>query len=215
MERTSELVLAWVREQAVTTNDTAAEMWRRHELEFGGIQASVRKISDIVKKVRESSSGEPWSWADADGPDAVLMLSMFTEMIDDSAGSYPRISRDLAHWMIRIRRAAEPSLPAGNVAYFATLYLRRQRSGEPTDDLDAFLAFAPWRSAQATRVYQLACKRKAVRPLTGMMGLHPSAGQPASPELAALQDDLARRLVVAPSDQVKRRKAVRKVNDGK
>ncbi len=223
VKRTDPDIVAWIEKRVIEHPDDNAATIHRDVCdpeEFGHAAVSIRKVRTLVNEQRVrllapdgkyESDRAPWSLADTNSADAALMLSMITEMVDDSAGSYPRISRGLARWMIRLRKAVggvvrkanDELLPAGNIAYFATLYLRREWFGEGADDLDAFLAYAPWRSKRATWVYQEACKRKAVRPLIGLMGLHPSAWpSPPSPE-------------GTPSDQVKRRKAVRKVTRGK
>ncbi len=187
-KRISEPIASWIDHKALTTYETAAAIHRECTEIFGahGVgPVSVKTVWDRVRKARALQPppdgeyehlAEPWSLADASDPaDVALMVSMITEMVDESAGSYPRISRGLARWMIRLRRVIGPSLPAGNVSYFATLYLRREWADEPTDDLDAFLAFAPWRSERATWVYLEACKKKKVTPLIGTIGLHPGS----------------------------------------
>ncbi|HUF53688.1 MAG TPA: hypothetical protein VMR52_07945 [Dehalococcoidia bacterium] len=179
-----------VRSGAATEPEVRRLLLESGEFREGDVP-SENTLRDMVKEtlgrlpVGYEYWAAPWSFADeGEAADAALMLSMLTEMIDDSAGSYPRISRGLARWMVRVRRAAAPGLPAGNISHFATLYLRREWTGESTDDLDAFLAFAPWRSERATWVYQQACKQKKVRPLIGLMGLHPSAWPGAEKEKA-------------------------------
>jgi hypothetical protein len=157
---------------------SAAKLHRELTAELENVPIPVvRTLHDMIKEAREEigmSIFQPWSvGVFGDGHDDELMLMMMTEMIDDSAGRYPRISKGLAKWMIRLKRAAARDVSAGLISYLATLYLRRERVQEPTGDLDAFLAYAPWRSARATTVYLWACDRNEIQRLPGLMGLHP------------------------------------------
>ena len=162
-------------EEVQSGNRSATEI-REKLIERVDSAANVPHVKTIRDMIRELSvvGFEPWALADADADDAAILMPMVTEMIDESAGGYPQISKHLAEWMVHIARAA-PLTPPAVVRYLANLYLRRQSFTEPTDDLDAFLAFAPWRSEKATWVYLIACRKKNIRLLPSLMGLHQAA----------------------------------------
>lgn len=81
------------------------------------------------------------------------MLPVLAEVIARSEGRVATISRDLARWIARVRRAA-PDLPLWEAYEIANEY-RRASAGAadalPLAALDAYLAFKPWQAEGADR----------------------------------------------------------------
>ena len=109
---------------------------------------SLRTVQDVVNELRGLDTSGSWTIADArDGEEARLVLETLAAVIEATEGKRREITRGEAAWVIRIRRAA-PDLHPWEAFRLARTYLRLEERGEPSGFLDAFLAFAPWRSPE-------------------------------------------------------------------
>lgn len=102
-----------------------------------------RMISE--RAADESGSWEPEPAAEIDPAAAFPVLS---EVVRRTEGRVSHLSRLEARWVSTLL-AARANLPPWETYRLARLYIWRRQRGEPTADLDAFLAFAPWQETQA------------------------------------------------------------------
>jgi hypothetical protein len=98
---------------------------------------------------RGDTSG-PWTWADADGEEAALVLPVLGAVLDHTQGRIAGFTKNQARWVLKVRRAA-PDLDPWYVWRVAAAYQLAVQKGTEADrdSLDALLAFAPWRSQEA------------------------------------------------------------------
>jgi hypothetical protein len=103
----------------------------------------------IEKGIIKYEPTEPWTFVDSDPDDAALILPALRAWIEWSQGRYGPISKPQAEWIVRIRRAA-PDIPPGEAAI---------RAQGPARDLEAYLAWAPWRGPDHAAAYVDAFRR--------------------------------------------------------
>ena len=134
---------------ALTTNWTPAQVHREIEgrEDFKGRVLNYGTVERIVKEFRQPVTSEAWSFRDSDGDDANLILEVRRELIRVWDHPSQRISKKEAHWVVKIRKAA-PDLNPATVWLVAVMYSLRERDDAATEDLDDYLAFAPWRDKQ-------------------------------------------------------------------
>jgi hypothetical protein len=90
------------------------------------------------------------------------------------------ITRDLAGWVIRLRRTAPEMSPA--IAYYlANVYLQATEKKKSTAPLDAVLAFAPWKGEDAVKRLRLAQDKGWLPALTSWPYYHVSVGVTGDP----------------------------------
>lgn len=141
-------ILDMIQSLAVDTDWSATQIHRKVEDEFLGRDIpSQRAVQVWVKKYRPADPSGPWFMLDADPADAALILPVLAKVIVGSKGSRT-ITRAEGDMIVRVRKAC-PDMPEGGVWRIARMYRARETNNEPSDDLDALLAFAPWRD-QAT-----------------------------------------------------------------
>ena len=104
---------------------------------------TLRTIQRIVAERTVRDTSGPWSLNEA-GPDARTVLDVLAAVIDGTEGRTSAFTGDEAQWVLQVSQVA-PDLPPFERWRIARLYLGRASRVEPTDDLDGFLAYAPWR----------------------------------------------------------------------
>ncbi len=107
-----------------------------------------RRIVELVPP-----PGPAWTLAAPDWGKAELVLPVLAEVIERSEGRVREISRDLAKWIVRVRRAA-PTIPLWDAYELAVAYQRSAQGAKgalPLAALDAYLAFRPWEPQGAER----------------------------------------------------------------
>lgn len=112
----------------------------------------LRTIQRWVKKFTPQDPSGPWQLAEATGEDAALVLPVLAELIEASGGRLNIISNAKAEWIVRLRHVAD-DLPPWTIYELAHVYMLRRERQDSTDDLDAFLAFAPWRTPEGAERY--------------------------------------------------------------
>lgn len=142
-------ILDLIQSLAIDADWSATQVHRKIEETFPGRDIpSLRAVQAWVKKYRPPDPSGPWSLRDADGEMAALVLPALAAVITFSRGNH-LVTRAEAAMIARIRTACPdvPLMPSpwGNAWYLARLYLARENSGDAASDLDALLAFAPWR----------------------------------------------------------------------
>lgn len=156
-------VLAAISELALK-GASAAQIRRKLETNqaFAGRLPSDRTIYRIVKEHRPPDTSGRWSPTDDDPQDAALVLDVLQFAIRFTDGFTRWFTNAEADQIARLR-GMRPDMPAFEAFLVARLYLIRRACGEPCDDLDAYLVFAPWRNADAWAAYQDAVQRGLVR----------------------------------------------------
>lgn len=127
-----------------------SQIWRY----VGEDKVDLKTVQRRVKEYAAPDTSGVWSLADAEPEDARLVLEVYAEVVARTAGR-AWITRALADWIVRVRRAA-PSLPPYNVYVVAREY-RRAAAKQDTKHiraLDAFLAFHPWESGESADRYE-------------------------------------------------------------
>jgi len=147
--------------ELVLLGSSAREIHR----EIGGNRvASLRTIQRRVAEIAPPP-GDAWTLAGPDWGKADLLLPVLAEVIERSGGRVRTIPRDLAKWIVRVRRAA-PTLPPWEAYELGVEYQRAAQGVKgalPLAFLDAYLAFQPWTPEGAER-WQRALESGSVTP---------------------------------------------------
>lgn len=121
---------------------------------------SLRTVQTIVKQGRPRDTTGAWTLEDSAAGDAALVLETLAAVIEYSEGLTTAFTIKQAEWIVRIRRAA-PDLHLWAAYHLAWSYQSRIEEKISTADLDAYLAFAPWRSDDALARYKEAFRQGA------------------------------------------------------
>jgi hypothetical protein len=114
---------------------------------FTGRVPDTRAIQRLVKKLMPPDDSGPWSFADLDRGDgdpeeARLVLDVLPVIVEYTGGRvWP--SRNLARWIVRVKRAA-PTIPPWTAYVYARLYQVQPPDDPNTRLLDLLLALRPW-----------------------------------------------------------------------
>ena len=157
-------VIGRIKEMAASELSSGA-IYRRLELEARSGEAgfglddvpSRRTIHNIVDEHTPKDESERWLLKDAEGDEATLVLPVLATLIEKMEGRRSYVTQAEAQWIVRIRRAT-PDLDLWTVYTLALAYMVRVEGGTK-DHLDAFLAFAPWRSEDDHRRYNKATEK--------------------------------------------------------
>lgn len=140
---------------------------------------SLRTVQDIIRQHTPRATSAAWVLADVDeptdmtdtGPDEIpFVMDVLAAVIAITSGRQNTISLAEVKWVVKLHRAA-PDLPRWGVYRLARRYLLCQERNEFTADLDAFLAFAPWRSQKRWELYLRGVRDawfKEMAPLVGI-----------------------------------------------
>ncbi len=115
---------------------------------------SARTVQAMVREIRSRPQSGPWRPWGVEPDDAAVVLGALAELMNESAGRVTEISQEDADWIIRLSRAGAGDLPPAVLHDLAIQY--QLRGTASTSDLDALIAFAPWRSEGAFRRYKIA-----------------------------------------------------------
>ncbi|MCC7103664.1 MAG: hypothetical protein IT307_00850 [Chloroflexi bacterium] len=121
-----------------------------------------------------------------------------TAAVVEAGGQPGAITIEHARWVAQLARVC-PGMPAWLTFWQADKRLRREQAGQPTADLDTFLALTPWRSPEAAARFAvaLAASRENLpddrrKPLSGVLldslrVLEWQTGRPVAESLADLR----------------------------
>lgn len=129
----------------------AGEIHRIIEEEFGEVHAPhVRTVQDMVEEARTLGPSELWEFADAKPEHIVLVTPVWVTALEQGV----RLTKKQVRWIIPVRSLA-PDLPSEDVWRIVGFYAMEERiATQSRDELDALLAFAPWRGvANAERYF--------------------------------------------------------------
>lgn len=146
-------VHAWIGALALRSDRSAAAIHRELGARFPPDRVpALRTVQNIVNELRPGRGGDPWDPRAASPEEARLLLPVIPALITESQGARRWLNEDEAQECLWIRRAV-PRLDPADAVLLARLYLGRERRKQPTRDLDAFLAFAPWSGEAANARY--------------------------------------------------------------
>lgn len=123
--------------------------------EFKGKLPSLRTVQTIVKQNLPRDPSEPWSLADSKRGDVPSVLETLAAVIEQTEGRITSLSVAQAEWIARIDSAA-PDIDPWDRFLVTVMYQKLAETDGSTKDLDAFLAFAPWRGNEALIRYNKA-----------------------------------------------------------
>jgi hypothetical protein len=133
------LSLLWSGLSGQKAVDRLAELYP----EMAGDHARVRTVLSWGERWPDDGSGA-WSIADNHGVDAALVLPVLARVTTESGGRRTSVTRDEARYISRIRQAA-PELDLWRVWRLARRCSSARAANRSTPEVDAFLAYAPWR----------------------------------------------------------------------
>jgi hypothetical protein len=139
----------------------AAEILREleEEVRSGSLTADrvpdIRTIERWVKATQPKDRSGRWRLSVVDADDAAFLLTVRAAVISGSEGRIRDLSVAVAAWL-RAIHAVAPDLEAWSAHRLARSYLSRIEQKQDTGDLDAWLAFGPWRGKEAAAAYQRA-----------------------------------------------------------
>jgi hypothetical protein len=131
-----------------TPAQISKELHRQEQ--FMGRVPEDRTIQRRVAALQARDASGAWSVADATTRDARLILDTLAAVIEHTAGRVLSLTRSEAAWVARIYHAAPELHPLWRWR-LARLYRLREAHHESVADLDAMLAFAPWREGAKQR----------------------------------------------------------------
>ena len=103
-----------------------------------------RTIRNLVKEIAPPDPSAPWVPGDDPEEDALILETVAEWVRRSRKAEWPQISQDRARWIAWVRRGWPDLDPV--IAFVVAEDYRARRANEgDTADLDAFLAFTPWR----------------------------------------------------------------------
>lgn len=130
------------------TVTNAAQMYRELAEQFPDKEISERTVRDIVNELMPPDPSGPWqSGPDNNPQDDALILESMAAWLTRGSGRPWNITRHHARWIAWVR-SGWPDLDPLVAIVLAEDYRARCETGRDCGGLDAFLAFAPWRSQQ-------------------------------------------------------------------
>jgi hypothetical protein len=156
-------ILSKATELALTTDWNAAQIFKDLRRQFGERDKfpNQRTIERFVKEFRATDKSQPWTVEDSDPQDAKLIL----EWLASFNGFGKGLTKVEAFWHLKIQRIA-PDLSFVRAGIVANLYRIRAANEASTEELDAYLGFAPWRGAEALERYKEMVGAGWVKPIT-------------------------------------------------
>ena len=149
-------------ELALTTDWNAAQIFKDLKRRFGERDKfpNKRSIERLVKEFRYADESPPWTVEDSDPEDAKLILEWMASFNGFGKG----LKKVEAFWHLKIQRIA-PDLSWVRAGVLANLYRIRTAKEASTEELDAYLGFAPWRGAEALERYKRMVGAGRVKPM--------------------------------------------------
>ena len=150
-------------ELAWTTDWNAAQIFEALDRQYKDRKKfpSQRTIERFVKEYRATDKSQPWTVEESDPQDAKLIL----EWLASFNGFGKGLTKAEAFWHLHIKRIA-PDLSFLRAGILANLYRIRSAKETGTEELDAYLGFAPWRAPEALERYKKMVGDGLVKPIT-------------------------------------------------
>jgi hypothetical protein len=115
------------------------------------VKRTVKKLAN--KPVSGATTGataelQEWCFMSDDTGEPGIVLDTLRTLIEQTEGRVTEISMEEARALVRVSSIA-PDLSPFDWWRLAVLYIGRRDAGESVSDIDAMLAFAPWRHGNA------------------------------------------------------------------
>jgi len=114
-----------------------------------------RTLQRDVKRVRPPDPSGLWTFSSDEEEGAAFVLATLSVVIDRTRGRVTRLSNGTANWLQAIHAVA-PELDHWTAFTLASMYQARSDRNLDWDDLDAWLAYGPWRGEEAAERYERA-----------------------------------------------------------
>lgn len=111
---------------------------------------SLRTVETWYRKLSPPDVTGAWSFTEADEPE--LVLPVLAALISETRGRRKELTNAEAEWIAKICGAA-PGIDPWYAYILARLYMLRKQAGLTSLDIDAYLAYAPWRGEQEAQAY--------------------------------------------------------------
>ncbi len=123
-------------------------------------ERTIRSWVATGKVRRPAGPREPWSVASGRADEVAFVVPVLRDLVRIRPDApWPSIRE--AEIITRIRRVAD--VPGVIALTLAGLYVERERRHESTEELDLYLAFAPWRDEEANKEYIVIANSSAGR----------------------------------------------------
>lgn len=153
-------ILTRYEELRITPGITAKAIYDALRNEFGASNIpGERSLRDWISQDGPAPDAKPWGIGSLDSPERTAAVIAMVRQVTPGQW-WP--NEDEAWWCSQIVLSA-PDVPAGAIPTLARLYWLRSATGRGTDDLDEFIAFAPWDAERAVH-YQAAIDAGGVHP---------------------------------------------------
>ena len=156
--RIDEILESMIVDLLIGSDSTPAAIHRKVSAE--GWEVSTRTVERMAKEYRAPDESPPWTVEDSDPQDAKLIL----EWLASFNGFGKGLKKVEAFWHLKIQRIA-PDLSWVRAGVLANLYRIRTAKEASTEELDAYLGFAPWRGAEALERYKQMVGAGRVKPM--------------------------------------------------
>lgn len=106
-----------------------------------------RTVRNIVRELAPPDPSEPWQPSPDDDPEGAALVLETLSAVALSRGKWPQVTKEHALWIAWLRKGwpdMEPMLAFS----LAEDYRARHANQRTTEDLDALLAYTPWRSEE-------------------------------------------------------------------
>ena len=152
---------------ALETSWSAPQIFRDLDSreEFEDRVPSKRTVERAVSDIRSADKSDPWKITDNDPEDARLLLDLLGTVSFRRYYRERQITKNEANWVITIIKLA-PDLTPMRTYVLSNLYRIRTAKEASTEELDAYLAVAPWRSKEALSRYKFMVEKDLVKPMT-------------------------------------------------
>jgi hypothetical protein len=153
----SDLIEQLLVERAWTPGQVHEELARLHDNGQITYLPDLRTVQRYAKELTPDDPSSPWTLTSETAAEAPFVLSALAERIERTQGRRRTVTQREAEMIAAVTRAA-PDLDARRAFYIGSRYAVLRREGASTEMLDLYLAFAPWRSPEASERYVRAWK---------------------------------------------------------
>jgi hypothetical protein len=149
--------------------------------------SNVKRIVSDLQREEDTSGSGPWTFLDDDTGAPSIVLETLAQVVAYTNGQKTSFDVPEARVVARIGKAF-PDLPILGRWKLAVLYVVRRELGKRSDDLDQFLAFAPWRDPIAGEPMNRLAEYFRAQ-LLGWIPPTPLAVRPPTPHAVHSSDD--------------------------
>jgi hypothetical protein len=150
---------------------------------FEGRVPSERTVQRIVSEFRSRDRSGAWTMEDGTPEEAAAVFTFLAPIIHRTRGRVQSLSKAQVSYLVKIL-AVCTKIPPDMAFFVASQYVNRTAAQEPVDDLDAYLAFQPWRGKENSAAYYRAIDSGWIRPIPSVFIIDDDGNVTATPESA-------------------------------